>query len=260
MGIHGLWTVLHRHAQPTQPHVWSRKKVAIDASIWVAQARNTTSRSNDDLVGHITTVFVHRILKLLFYNIDAVFVFDGRPSALKLNEMRRRREQEEQQRVAAARRKLQRVVLAQAHSAGLDVTNYRTGDPTKAEKGTATAIHSPSNSRHPSKSPKRQQGAQRKARYVSPKAALLARLRKASKRLAARRLGSPLRATLQPETYAAKAVATFVRGSEELVAARRQHDRLLGSNMLAAQAVGRLYLGPRSALEQPNTDNDRRAA
>src|SRR3954469_17945720 len=84
MGVTGLWTVLAPCARPTNISTLNRKRLAVDASIWIYQFlkavrdKDGNALRNSHIVG-----FFRRICKLLFFGIKPVFVFDGGAPALK---------------------------------------------------------------------------------------------------------------------------------------------------------------------------------
>lgn len=126
MGVHGLWRLLDRFSHTTSPEAWRGKYVAVDASVWMAQFRTTAGgrsvgrRSGvepSDGVGdanlRLIEGFAMRIMKLLFYDITPIFVFDGASSASKLGEKFRRRQRREHLRRRAIWHHARRAVAAQ---------------------------------------------------------------------------------------------------------------------------------------------------
>lgn len=84
MGVTGLWTVLQPCARPIKIETLNKKRLAIDASIWIYQFlkavrdKEGNALRNSHIVG-----FFRRICKLLFIGIKPVFVFDGGAPLLK---------------------------------------------------------------------------------------------------------------------------------------------------------------------------------
>src|SRR5437764_11205296 len=84
MGVNGLWQVVQPCARPTNLEALNRKRLAVDASIWIYQFlkavrdREGNALRNSHIVG-----FFRRIVKLLFHGIWPVFVFDGGVPLLK---------------------------------------------------------------------------------------------------------------------------------------------------------------------------------
>ncbi|TIA88764.1 hypothetical protein E3P99_02401 [Wallemia hederae] len=96
MGVKGLWQLLQPVARPVKLEMLSGKRVAIDSSIWLYHFL----RAIKDKQGHTLTNahilgFLRRILKILFYGLKPVFVFDGGAPKLKkstISERKNRRE------------------------------------------------------------------------------------------------------------------------------------------------------------------------
>ncbi|PGH13905.1 hypothetical protein AJ80_06174 [Polytolypa hystricis UAMH7299] len=96
MGVTGLWTVVKPCARPIKLETLNRKRLAVDASIWIYQFlkavrdKEGNALRNSHIVG-----FFRRICKLLYFGIKPVFVFDGGAPTLKrqtINSRKRRRE------------------------------------------------------------------------------------------------------------------------------------------------------------------------
>ncbi|KAI8334927.1 hypothetical protein EDC96DRAFT_13726 [Choanephora cucurbitarum] len=96
MGVQGLWTLVNPVARPTQLESLRRKRVAVDASIWIHQFMRTMRDKEGQALrnGHLLGFF-RRICKLLFFDIKPVFVFDGGAPSLKRNTIRERRKRRE---------------------------------------------------------------------------------------------------------------------------------------------------------------------
>ncbi|KAL3475187.1 hypothetical protein BJX99DRAFT_230148 [Aspergillus californicus] len=84
MGVHGLWTIVQPCARPVKLETLNKKRLAVDASIWIYQFlkavrdKEGNALRNSHIVG-----FFRRICKLLYYGIKPVFVFDGGAPILK---------------------------------------------------------------------------------------------------------------------------------------------------------------------------------
>lgn len=109
MGVQGLWSLLQPVARPVTLETLRDKRLAIDASMWIYQFQMATrdKKTGDTLQGaHISASFrvprpepgltltslvllhnavgtFRRIMKLVFYGIKPVFVFDGAAPSLK---------------------------------------------------------------------------------------------------------------------------------------------------------------------------------
>ncbi|PKK53691.1 hypothetical protein CI102_1471 [Trichoderma harzianum] len=104
MGVNGLWTVIQPCARPTNLATLNRKRLAVDASIWIYQFlkavrdKEGNALRNSHIVG-----FFRRICKLLWFGIQPVFVFDGGAPALKRATIQKRKQRREGRREDAVR-------------------------------------------------------------------------------------------------------------------------------------------------------------
>lgn len=104
MGVAGLWTVLQPCARPIKIETLNKKRLAIDASIWIYQFlkavrdKEGNALRNSHIVG-----FFRRICKLLFIGIKPVFVFDGGAPLLKRETIGSRKARREGRREDAIR-------------------------------------------------------------------------------------------------------------------------------------------------------------
>jgi DNA excision repair protein ERCC-5 len=104
MGVKGLWPILNDCARPTPLPTLNRKRLAVDASIWIYQFlkavrdKEGNALRNSHIVG-----FFRRICKLLYFGIKPVFVFDGVAPALKKQTIQRRKQRREGRRDDATR-------------------------------------------------------------------------------------------------------------------------------------------------------------
>lgn len=96
MGVNGLWQVVQPCARPTNIATLNRKRLAVDASIWIYQfLKAVRDKEGHALRNSHVVGFFRRICKLLWFGILPVFVFDGGAPALKrqtINNRARRRE------------------------------------------------------------------------------------------------------------------------------------------------------------------------
>jgi DNA excision repair protein ERCC-5 len=84
MGVTGLWTVLQPCARPIKLEALNKKRLAVDASIWIYQfLKAVRDREGNALRNSHVVGFFRRICKLLYFGIKPVFVFDGDAPALK---------------------------------------------------------------------------------------------------------------------------------------------------------------------------------
>ncbi|KAL1957610.1 hypothetical protein VTO42DRAFT_5721 [Malbranchea cinnamomea] len=104
MGVTGLWTVVKPCARPIRLETLNKKRLAVDASIWIYQFlkavrdKEGNSLRNAHIVG-----FFRRICKLLYFGIKPVFVFDGGAPELKRQTIAARRRRREGRREDASR-------------------------------------------------------------------------------------------------------------------------------------------------------------
>ncbi|KAK4530901.1 hypothetical protein CCYA_CCYA06G1758 [Cyanidiococcus yangmingshanensis] len=117
MGVRGLWDLLAPTGDRVGIETLSGQRVAIDASIWLTQfvrAVRDTEAMTTVRNAHLLGIF-RRCCKLLYYGIDAVFVFDGGVPALKRRTRERRRHLHNKQQ-ARLRRAAERLLLAKLHA------------------------------------------------------------------------------------------------------------------------------------------------
>jgi DNA excision repair protein ERCC-5 len=104
MGVNGLWTVLQPSARPTNLATLNRKRLAVDASIWIYQfLKAVRDKEGNALRNSHVVGFFRRICKLLWFGILPVFVFDGGAPALKRATLQGRRRRREGRREDAVR-------------------------------------------------------------------------------------------------------------------------------------------------------------
>lgn len=104
MGVTGLWTVVAPTARPTQLASLNRKRLAVDASIWIYQfLKAVRDKEGNALRNSHVVGFFRRICKLLYFGIKPVFVFDGGAPVLKRETVRKRARRREGRREDAAR-------------------------------------------------------------------------------------------------------------------------------------------------------------
>ena len=104
MGVTGLWTVLQPCARPIKLETLNKKRLAVDASIWIYQfLKAVRDKEGNALRNSHVVGFFRRICKLLFFGIKPVFVFDGGAPALKRQTINARRQRREGRRDDAAR-------------------------------------------------------------------------------------------------------------------------------------------------------------
>ncbi|KFY36179.1 hypothetical protein V494_05236 [Pseudogymnoascus sp. VKM F-4513 (FW-928)] len=104
MGVTQLWSVLHPCARPTRLEALNRKRLAVDASIWIYQfLKAVRDKEGNALRNSHVVGFFRRICKLLYFGIKPVFVFDGGAPALKRQTILGRKRRREGRRDDATR-------------------------------------------------------------------------------------------------------------------------------------------------------------
>ncbi|KAI0596567.1 hypothetical protein F4775DRAFT_594250 [Biscogniauxia sp. FL1348] len=104
MGVNGLWTVVQPCARPTNLATLNRKRLAVDASIWIYQfLKAVRDKEGNALRNSHVVGFFRRICKLLWFGIQPVFVFDGGAPALKRQTITTRKRRREGRREDAVR-------------------------------------------------------------------------------------------------------------------------------------------------------------
>lgn len=102
MGVNSLWDILGPTARPVRLEALSRKRMAVDASIWIYQfLKAVRDQEGNTLPQSHIVGFFRRICKLLYFGILPIFVFDGGAPALKRETINKRRERREGQRESA---------------------------------------------------------------------------------------------------------------------------------------------------------------
>ncbi|PWY79231.1 PIN domain-like protein [Aspergillus heteromorphus CBS 117.55] len=104
MGVHGLWTVVQPCARPIKLETLNKKRLAVDASIWIYQfLKAVRDKEGNALRNSHVVGFFRRICKLLYFGIKPVFVFDGGAPVLKRQTIAGRKKRREGRREDAVR-------------------------------------------------------------------------------------------------------------------------------------------------------------
>ncbi|POS87374.1 hypothetical protein EPUL_002670 [Erysiphe pulchra] len=104
MGVTGLWPILAPSARPTPLPTLNRKRLAVDASIWIYQfLKAVRDKEGNALPNSHIVGFFRRICKLLYFGIKPVFVFDGGAPVLKRQTIQSRKQRREGRREDAVR-------------------------------------------------------------------------------------------------------------------------------------------------------------
>ena len=104
MGVTGLWTVVQPCARPIKLETLNKKRLAVDASIWIYQfLKAVRDKEGNALRNSHVVGFFRRICKLLYFGILPVFVFDGGAPILKRQTIAGRKKRREGRREDAVR-------------------------------------------------------------------------------------------------------------------------------------------------------------
>lgn len=118
MGVHSLWGILEPTSRAVRLESLSRKRMAVDASIWIYQfLKAVRDKSGNSLTSSHIVGFFRRICKLLYFGIQPVFVFDGGAPALKRETINKRKERRQGKRDDATKtaQKLLAIQLQKKH-------------------------------------------------------------------------------------------------------------------------------------------------
>lgn len=103
MGVTSLWEIVGPAARPVKLDALSRKRLAVDASIWIYQFLKAVRDKDGNSLGQAHIVgFFRRICKLLYHGIQPLFVFDGGAPALKRRVIQQRKEKRRENQEDAA--------------------------------------------------------------------------------------------------------------------------------------------------------------
>lgn len=102
MGVNSLWDIVGPAARPVKLEALSRKKLAVDASIWIYQFLKAVRDKEGNSLGQTHIVgFFRRICKLLYFGILPLFVFDGDAPPLKRQTIQKRKDRRQGNRAYA---------------------------------------------------------------------------------------------------------------------------------------------------------------
>lgn len=103
MGVNSLWDIVGPAARPVKLEALSRKRLAVDASIWIYQFLKAVRDKEGNSLGQTHIVgFFRRICKLLYFGILPLFVFDGGAPPLKRLTIQKRKDRRQGNRDSAA--------------------------------------------------------------------------------------------------------------------------------------------------------------
>jgi DNA excision repair protein ERCC-5 len=137
MGVTGLWPILEPSARPTELATLNRRRLAVDASIWIYQfLKAVRDKEGNALRNSHVVGFFRRICKLLYFGIKPVFVFDGGAPALKRQTIQGRKSRREGRRDDASRTAL-RLVAVQKLRMDEEAKEKRMRDKERKSRGLA---------------------------------------------------------------------------------------------------------------------------
>ncbi|KAH8700920.1 DNA excision repair protein Rad2 [Talaromyces proteolyticus] len=140
MGVTGLWTVVQPCARPIKLETLNRKRLAVDASIWIYQFLKAVRDKEGNALRNAHVVgFFRRICKLLFFGIKPVFVFDGGAPVLKRQTIAARRKRREGRREDAVRTAGKLLAIQIQRQAEEEETRRRHGNIEVTEQGEISA-------------------------------------------------------------------------------------------------------------------------
>ncbi|GAB1208963.1 hypothetical protein APSETT445_007728 [Aspergillus pseudonomiae] len=135
MGVHGLWTVLQPCARPIKLEALNKKRLAVDASIWIYQfLKAVRDKEGNALRNSHVVGFFRRICKLLYFGIKPVFVFDGGAPILKRQTIAGRKKRREGRREDAVRTAGKLLAVQLQRSAEEEAARRRDGAPREQEE------------------------------------------------------------------------------------------------------------------------------
>ena len=113
MGVSRLWDLLAPCGRRISLDTLARKRLAVDASIWLIQFIKAMRDQQGDMIQNAPILgLFRRLCKLLILHIYPVLVFDGATPALKQRTVARRRAFRQRQE-ASLRRTAERILLNQ---------------------------------------------------------------------------------------------------------------------------------------------------
>ncbi|GEQ68141.1 hypothetical protein JCM33374_g1808 [Metschnikowia sp. JCM 33374] len=140
MGVHSLWDIVGPAARPVKLEALSRKRLAVDASIWIYQFMKAVRDKEGNSLGQTHIVgFFRRICKMLFFGILPLFVFDGGAPPLKRQviQARKERRQGNQENAASTAQKL---LAMQMHRKAASAGSGGHGPKKSSTPGSKTAV------------------------------------------------------------------------------------------------------------------------
>ncbi|KAJ5863796.1 DNA excision repair protein Rad2 [Penicillium soppii] len=135
MGVTGLWTVVQPCARPIKLETLNKRRLAVDASIWIYQfLKAVRDKEGNALRNSHVVGFFRRICKLLYFGIKPVFVFDGGAPVMKRQTIAGRKKRREGHREDAVKTAGKLLAVQLQRSAEEEETRRRQRNQTQAEE------------------------------------------------------------------------------------------------------------------------------
>ena len=113
MGVHNLWSLLAPCGRRTSVDALARKRLAVDASIWLIQFVKAMRDEKGEMIANAPLLgLFRRLVKLLGLKVRPVIVFDGATPALKRRTVARRQAFRQRQE-GSLRRTAEKILLNQ---------------------------------------------------------------------------------------------------------------------------------------------------
>ena len=138
MGVHGLWDVIAPCGRRTSVDALARKRLAVDASIWLIQFVKAMRDDSGEMLRNAPLLgLFRRLCKLLFLHVQPVLVFDGVTPEIKRRTVSRRRAFRERQE-ASLQRTAEKILLNQLK--GRHLLQGVAGGPQRPAQPGATVV------------------------------------------------------------------------------------------------------------------------
>ena len=135
MGVTGLWTVVQPCARPIKLETLNKRRLAVDASIWIYQfLKAVRDKEGNALRNSHVVGFFRRICKLLYFGIKPVFVFDGGAPVMKRQTIAGRKKRREGHREDAVKTAGKLLAVQMQRSAEEEETRRRNRKQPLAEE------------------------------------------------------------------------------------------------------------------------------
>lgn len=135
MGVHSLWDIVGPSARPVKLEALSRKRLAVDASIWIYQFMKAVRDKEGNSLGQTHIVgFFRRICKMLYFGMLPLFVFDGGAPPLKRQVIQARKERRQGNQENATNTAQKLLAMQMHRNAGSGRNGANNGNKSKPQK------------------------------------------------------------------------------------------------------------------------------